>query len=101
MAREFRPEASNCYVSAEILQRGKRLEQPDADTGHAAGQNSAPPQRHQAPQAALGARQMPRQGAAEPDGMRTMPARIESCADQARITLALAPSAMNTVDKPN
>ena len=37
--------------------------------------------------------------------MMTMPARIESCADQARIrppiSDALAPSATNTVEKPS
>ncbi len=37
--------------------------------------------------------------------MMTMPARIESCADQARInppiSEALAPSATNTVEKPS
>ena len=37
--------------------------------------------------------------------MMTMPARIDSCADQARMTppirLALAPSATNTVEKPS
>src|SRR3954471_20536145 len=60
MAREFRPEAPDCYAtSAEILQHRKCLEQPDADTGHAAGQKPDPRQYHQYTHCALDACQMP------------------------------------------